>query len=127
MLIPIISLWLHVTGPDLRVHPQPGTDVMTDTLPYGNRFGFPFTRDEYRAALLQVYSPEEAEPQVRFIYEPDPETIGITVMDGTLLLIAALSPELADRVEAYRPGLKPLLDVLRVDPQGFIRSRRDTP
>jgi hypothetical protein len=124
MLIPIISVWLHVTGPDFRVYPQPGADVMTDTLPFGNRFGFPFTRDEYRAALLQVYSQEEAEPQVRFIYEPDPETIGVTVMDGTLLLIAALSPELANRVVAYRPALKPLVERIRADPAEALRSWR---
>lgn len=100
---------------------------MADTLPYGNKFGIPFTRDEYKRALLQVYPEAEAEEQVRFVYAPDSELIGVTVMDGTLLLLAALSPETADRVVAYRPKLKELVDRVRADPQAAIRSWRTGP
>ena len=100
---------------------------MADTLPYGNRFGIPFTRDEFKRALLQVYTEREAEEQVRSLYDPDSELIGVTIMDGTLLLLATLSPEMADRVEAYRPRIKPLVDRIRADPQAALRSFRREP
>jgi hypothetical protein len=45
-------------------------------------------------------------------------------MDGDLLLLAALSEEIASRVVAYRPKLKDLVQRVRADPEAFLRSWR---
>lgn len=104
---------------------------MSDTIPdWGNRFGFPFTRDEFIRAHLLVDSREVAEAMAYPIYSPEPgEFIGVSVMDGTLLLLAALSDAVAERVVAYRPGLKGEVERIRADPKRFIDSlrRRDEP
>lgn len=107
--------------------PLVSTTSMTDTLPYGNRFGFPFTQDEYRWAMRLLFPPDEAEVQVRAIYDPDPEAIGVAVMDGNLLLLAAHSAGVADRVVRYRPSLADKVKVIRADPQRAIDSLRRGP
>lgn len=97
---------------------------MSDSLPYGNRFGYPFTRDELKRALLQVHPEEEAESLVRLVYEPDQEAIGVTTTDVELLLLAALSPDVAARVVEYRPGLRQRAQVAQADPRAFVRLMR---
>lgn len=114
---------------EARARPQ-ATSTMPDTLPYGNRFHIPFTREEYKRALLVTMSEEEAELLARQIYEPDPETIGINLMDGDLLLLASLSEDLAARVVAYRPELADFVRLLREDPEAFReewRAQREPP
>lgn len=95
---------------------------MADTLPYGNRFGLPFTREEYKRALRVIAPADEAEIQTLAIYEPDPETIGIGIADLNLLLLAALSDDVAQRVIAYRPKLRDEVLRIRENPEGFIRG-----
>jgi hypothetical protein len=120
--------WITATVQRTSAVPVPSrVEAMADTLPYGNRFGIPFTQEEVKRALLQVYTEQEADEQVRRLYDPDPDVIGVTIMDGTLLLLATLSPEMADRVEAYRPKIKPLVDRIRADPQAALRSWRRGP
>ena len=92
--------------------------AMNDTMPFGNRFGFPFTRGEYKRALRQIRTEEEAKLRVRLLYEPDPAAIA----DLDLLLLAALSEEIAARVIEYRPRLRDLLERVRDDPKAFIES-----
>lgn len=94
---------------------------MADSLPYGNRFGFPFTREEYRRALLQARSEEDAELYTRLVYEPDEEFTGITFADFDLLLLAALSPDTAARVTQYAPRLRERVREIRADPEAFRR------
>ena len=129
MLVSLLAAgWIHATTPGTAAVPLPSRfEAMADTLPYGNKFGIPFTRDEFKRGLLQVYTEPEAEEQVRELYDPDSQLIGVTIMDGTLLLLAALSPEVADRVEAYRPSIKPLVDRIRADPHAALRSLRREP
>lgn len=101
--------------------PQPHrTATMADTMPFGNRFGFPFSRDEYKRALRQILPEEKAEFLVRLIYEPDPEAIGVGVSDLDLMLLAALSDELGERVSAYRPKLRETVKWVRAHPAAFI-------
>jgi hypothetical protein len=104
---------------------QPGlarTGVaMVDSVPYGNRFGFPFTREEYNRALLQARSEEDAELYARLVYEPDEEVTGITFADFDLLLLAALSPDTAARVTQYAPRLRERVREIRADPEAFRR------
>ena len=97
--------------------------IMSDPLPYGNRFGFPFTREEYKRALVQVRSEEDAEFFVRMIYEPDKEVTGITFGDLDLLLLASLSPGLATRVTEYAPRLRERVREVLADPS-FLRALR---
>jgi len=98
-----------------------------DTVPFGNRFGFPFTREEYKRALRQITEEKEAEFRTRLIYEPDPEAIGIGLSDTDLLLLAALSDSVAQRVVAYRPRLRDAVLRVRENPTAFIAGfRRNT-
>lgn len=94
--------------------------TMADTMPFGNRFGFPFTRDEYKRALRQILPEAQAEFRVRLVYEPDPEAIGVGVSDVDLLLLAALSDDLGERVSAYRPKLRETVERVRANPNSFI-------
>lgn len=97
---------------------------MTEMLPFGNRFGLPFTREDYNRALLQVRSEEDAEVFARIIFEPDEEVIGITFADLDLLLVAARSPDLAARIVEYAPRLRERVREVRSDPEAFVRSLR---
>jgi hypothetical protein len=101
--------------------------VMADTVPFGNRFGFPFTREEYKRALRQVMPENEAEFQTRVIYEPDPEVIGFGVADTNLLWLAALSDDVARRVIAYRPQLRDAVLRIRENPESFIAAFHQGP
>ena len=98
-----------------------------DTVPFGNRFGFPFAREEYKRALRQITGEEEAEFLTRLIYEPDPETIGIGVSDTDLLLLAAVSDSVAQRVVGYRPRLRDAVLRVRENPTAFIAGFRGSP
>jgi hypothetical protein len=98
-----------------------------DTVPFGNRFGLPFTREEYKRALQQITEEEKAEFLTRLIYEPDPEAIGIGLSDTDLLLLAALSDSVAERVVAYRPRLRDAVVRVRANPTAFIAGFRGSP
>ena len=93
---------------------------MADTLPFGNRFGLPFTREEFKRSLQPIMPEDEAEFQARVIYEPDPEAIGIGIADMNLLLLAALSDDVAQRVIAYRPRLRDAVLRIRENPKAFL-------
>ena len=81
---------------------------MDESTLYGNRFHLPFTRDEVLRAESLTGRREHAELVVRMIYdEPDEETTGVTIMDGSLLYLAYLSEDVARRVIEYRPSLRP--------------------
>lgn len=98
---------------------------MADTLPYGNRFGFPFTREELVRAQMQVMPREEAEAVARAVYDQDaPEVIGVHVADGNLLLLALLSEDLAARVVAYRPALREMIERFRQDTEAALAEWR---
>ena len=98
--------------------------IMSDSLPYGNRFGLPFTREEYERALLQVRSEEDAEFFARIIFEPDEEASGIAFADADLLALAALTSDLAARIVEYKPRLRERVQVVQADPQAFVRLMR---
>lgn len=99
--------------------------MASDTLPYGNRSGVPFTRDEMFQAHRDAGWPERyAEDLVRAIYEPDPETQGISISDGSWLLLAALSREVAERAVASRPDLRVRVAEVRADPEAFLERER---
>jgi hypothetical protein len=106
--------------PGLRPEPVEDSVVVGDTSSFGNRFQFPFTREEYRRSLRLIKPEAEAEFLTHVIYEPDPEAIGIWIADMNLLLLAALSDDVAQRVIAYRPGLKDAVLRVRENPQAFI-------
>jgi hypothetical protein len=99
---------------------------MADSLPYGNRLGFPFTREELKRALVQTHPEEDAEHFVRHVYEPDDEVIGVTTTDVELLLLAALSPDVAARVVEYKPRLRERVQVVQADPKAFVRLMRSS-
>jgi hypothetical protein len=107
--------------------PKEGPVIVADTVPFGNRFRFPFTREEYKRALRQIFSEDDAEFQTRVIYEPDPEIIGFGIADLNLLLLAALSDAVAQRVIAYRPELRDAVLWVREDPEGFVAGIRVLP
>lgn len=94
--------------------------AMSDTVPFGNRFGFPFTRAELKRAALHLRPEEEAECFVRLVYEPDDEVIGIALSDVDLLLLAALSEDAAERVIRYAPRLRERVAEVRRDPERFL-------
>jgi hypothetical protein len=98
---------------------------MAEMPPQEPRFQFPFTREEYVRAHLQVKPGGDAEALASGLFDQDPsEVIGAHVMDGDLLLLAALSEETASRVVAYRPRLRALVQRVRADPEAFLRSWR---
>jgi hypothetical protein len=101
-------------------------EMMADTLPFGNRYGFPFTREEFVRAQLLIYTREEAEAAAAHIYDdaPERETMGVHVMDGTLLLIALLSDDLAARVIEYRPAVRETFDYVRANREAFLMELR---
>lgn len=89
------------------------------------RFQFPFAREEYVRAHLQVKPRKDAEALASELFDQDPsEVIGFHVMDGDLLLLAALSEYIASRVVAYRPKLRDLVQRVRADPEAFLKSWR---
>ncbi len=93
--------------------------------PQEPRFQFPFTREEYVRAHSQVKPREDAEALASGLFDQSPsEVIGVHVMDGDLLLLAALSDEIASRVVAYRPKLRDLAQMVRADPEAFLKSWR---
>lgn len=129
-LVCTIALDTTPTTTTLRSAPvEPGGRPASvgDTVPFGNRFGLPFTREEYKRALRQITEEEEAEFRTRLIYEPDPETIGIGVSDTDLFLLAALSDSVARRVVAYRPRLRDAVLRVRENPTAFIAGFRGSP
>jgi len=101
--------------------------AVVDTLPFGNRFGLPFTREEFKRSLRPIMADDEAEFHTRLIYEPDPEAIGIGIADLNLLLLAALSDDVARRVIAYRPELRDVVLRIRENPEAFVAGFRRRP
>lgn len=93
---------------------------MTDRLP----FDLPFTADELVRAQQFVHPPEVASAMVRETIALAADDTGITLMDGTLLLLAALSDEVAERVVAHCPRLRKQVEQIRADPQAFVSSLR---
>jgi hypothetical protein len=87
---------------------------------------FPFTRAEFLSAQLLVLSPEAAETATSRVYEPDPEVIGITVMDGTVVLLALVSDDLAERVIEYRPHLKGMVEAFTARRAEVLAQLRQT-
>lgn len=99
--------------------------TMAEVPPQEPRFQFPFTREEYVRAHFQVKPRNDAEALASGLFDQDPsEVIGFHVMDGDLLLLAALSEDLASRVVAYRPKLSDLVQTVRADPEAFLKSWR---
>jgi hypothetical protein len=86
--------------------------------------GFPFTRDEYSRALLLINPPELADMLTAALYDASPGRIGVTIMDGDLLLLAALSDEMGERVVAFRPSVRKMVRTIRADPAAFIAGIR---
>ena len=109
----------HVTGLTPR-----SSIGMSESLPYGNRFRVPFTRDEMLRAHTLLGDREHAELIVHAIYDPDEETTGVGIMDFSLLLLAYLSDDVARRVVAYRPSLRQEVEQVRSDPEGWLESIR---
>lgn len=98
---------------------------MDDATRYGNRFHLPFTRDEVLRAESLLGSREHARLIVRAIYdEPDAETMGVTIMPLSLLLLATLSEDVARRVVEYRPALREEVEQVRADPDGWLARLR---
>ena len=83
---------------------------------------FPFTREEYTRALLQVMPPEEVSAIMNSAFAA--ETIGINIADGDLLIIAALSDEMGERVLTYRPALREMVQRVRANPIVFLADVR---
>ena len=110
------------TTPTTTLRSVEGPAVMADTVPYGNRFGFPFTREEFKRSLQFIAPEDEAEFQTRLLYEPDPKAMGMGIADLNLLLLAALSDEVAQRVIAYRPKLRDAVLRVRENPEAFVAA-----
>lgn len=127
LAIILVALGVSTQAPPRSGELQHPTTSMADTLPYGNRFDFPFTRDEYRRALLQVRPADEAELFVRALYEPEDDAQSVHMMDLDLLLLAALSDELAQRVTAFRPRLADSVEAVRGDSARFLQSWKKVP
>jgi hypothetical protein len=84
----------------------------------------PFTREEMLQAQLLIRPAGEAERIVSLFYSQDPAEGARALPDGHLLLLAALSDELAARVIAHRPTLREIARLVRTDAEGFIDSLR---
>ena len=93
------SLW-----PRSRVPVAAGSTcaMVADTLPFGNRFGLPFTPDALKRAQRPMAPEDEAEMQTRLIYEPDPEAIGIA--DLNLRAFASSRPGYGRSVRSSNSG-----------------------
>ncbi|HEX8242297.1 MAG TPA: hypothetical protein VF541_02330 [Longimicrobium sp.] len=95
---------------------------MADSVQFGNRFGFPFTREEFKRSLRFIMPEDEAEFHTCVIYEPDPEASGMGIADLNLLLLAALSDDVAQRVIVYRPRLRDEVLRVRQNPDAFVAA-----
>lgn len=100
---------------------------MDDTASAHTPHGFPFSRAEYLAAQLQVRSREAAEAATALVYEPHPEWIGATVMDGDLVLLALLSDGLARRVVEYRPRISEVVARCRENRAAALDALKASP
>jgi hypothetical protein len=130
MLIAAVLMMLHLPTCPAGGH-EPGTAlrkgehaVAEDTVPHQTLPGFPFTRDEYRRALLLIDPPEVADLLTAALFDQEPSRIGVTIMDGDLLLLTALSDEMALRVVAFRPSLREMVRTVRADPAAFVAEIR---
>lgn len=81
----------------------------------------PFTRAELICAQMLARRQEEAERIADELLQ-ECGLLSTMAVDGHLLLLAALSDEIAERVIAFRPTLAEIVGMLRRDPEGFIRS-----
>lgn len=99
---------------------------MSDTTPESNPKPFPFTRQELTDAFRLILADDVVEVMMEEAYgKGDVLRGGVQMMDGTYYLLAALSPELAARVVAYRPDLAEAVRRVRRDPQGYIEAMRE--
>lgn len=103
-------------------HRAPDGDDVPDTPPRDlTRL---FTREEFRQAMGFLFEEDEAERMTRFVYEPDPDLLGMGVADGTLLALALLSDDAAEQVIAYRPEMEETVRQIRQDPVAVRASLR---
>ena len=99
---------------------------MFDTTPDPNPYRLPFTREEYIYAQAQIRPREQAVRRAAMLFEPSPEVIGITLMDGELILVALVSDELAERMKRYRPAAAELIDRCRANRDEVLRQWRES-
>jgi len=97
---------------------------MTDTAQQPVLRQFPFTREEYIAGQALVRTRAEAEDQAARLFDPRPDVIGITVMDGDYVLVALVSDELAERMMAARPRIAHLVRHAQANREEFLREFR---
>jgi hypothetical protein len=89
------------------------------------RFGIPFSRAELvRAEVLGGSSPDDAVRSVSTLLETAESSLGVTIMDVTLLVLAAISEDVAARVIQYRPELHEQVQAVRRNPSRFLQGLR---
>lgn len=97
---------------------------MNDDAADPNPNRLPFTRDEYLSVVSKVVTGQEAEQLAARMYEPHPDLIGITLMDGDYLLMAAVSADIADRLSSMWPRLSEAISWARANPDVVIAGWR---
>lgn len=100
-----------------------GTYDMSDSASMPEGVRVPFAREEYERALLLAMPQEEATMFVHLVFD-NPHPAGVNIMDGDLLLVAALSDDAAARVVKYRPRLAEQVRRIRADPEAFLADVR---
>jgi hypothetical protein len=91
----------------------------------------PFSREELVAAFAVTVDLECAERMVEFLLHPPddevPEGSVPVLADGTLLVLAALSNDLAHRVLKYRPLLNEEVRAIRSNPARWLSEIERVP
>lgn len=84
----------------------------------------PFTNSEAVDAIALVMPPEVARSaRAQCGHFPDTPCM-FWISDGMLLVLAAMSDDLARRVAGFRPDLAPKVEEVREDPAGYIEKVR---
>ncbi|HET7233048.1 MAG TPA: hypothetical protein VFJ16_23770 [Longimicrobium sp.] len=78
-----------------------------------------FTNREVLKAFAEVMPASETEG-AREVLQPPDELCRAFVTDGLYLLMAALSPEYAERIVDARPELAAEVAAVRSDPDGYL-------
>lgn len=99
---------------------------MSDTTPDPNPYRLPFTREEYVLAEAQIRPREQAERRAARLFDRSPDVIGISVMEGEIILVALVSDELAERMKRYRPSAAEIIDRCRADRDEVLRRWRES-
>lgn len=88
----------------------------------------PFTNGEVLGALARVMPPGMVDDiRDREALAPE-EPCTMWIADETLMVLAAVSPEFAQRVERFRPDLQPRVAEVRLDPESFlVRQKMPSP